>query len=289
MCLNALVFVKQVLQSLLEVTYLIIKKFKRFLVLDRILYAVVLVFLIGFLRHQFLDEIGELGFDGGGALVVELVVAEVDQKSGQVIVFVADSQSQVLGDGLGHIVGVDADGILGRQPQVMGETSREFLHECVDGAHAKTAVIVDDTSHQALRVAFQFLVADAEFVNQDGFHRVRVDSLAIDDFAQCVDDFRLHLVGCGIGKSNGEDVPEIADRSLVFEAEFQVFLDEGEGLSCPRRGLVNLEVAVVFHNQLFSGFRDLGMKGWLEGTVFFLNRSRNVVNERLYDRPRPWV
>ena len=195
-----------------------IQKFKRLLVLDRVLDIVILVLLIGLLGHQFGDEFRELTFDGRRALVVELVVAEVDEQAGEEIVLVADSQPQILGYRVGHFFRVDANGVLVWQAQVVGKTPRQFLHKCIDGAHAETTVIVHDAGHQALGIAFKRLVADFQLFHQDGLHRFEVKFLAVNDFAKRVHDFGLHLVGRGIGEGNGQDVPEIRDCALVFEA-----------------------------------------------------------------------
>ena len=195
-----------------------VQKFKRLLVLDGVFDIVVLVFLVGLLGHQLGDEFGELAFDGRRALVVELVVAEVDEQACEEIVFVADSQAQILGYRVGHLFRVDADGVLVGQAQVVCKASRQLLHKGIDGAHAEAAVIVHDAGHQALGVAFQCLVADSQLFHQDSLHRFGVKFLAVNDFAKRIHDFSLHLIGRGIGEGDGQDVPEIGDCALVFKA-----------------------------------------------------------------------
>ena len=74
--------------------------------------------------------------------LVVFVFAEFFQKPDKILVVFVDSQSEILDDGFGHLIVVDADGILVRQAQVVGETTRQFLHEGVDGANAKVAIVV---------------------------------------------------------------------------------------------------------------------------------------------------
>ena len=114
---------KQRLQSLFKTMDSTVQEFKRLLVLDWVFDIVVLVFLVGLFGHQFGDEIGKLHLDGCGAFVVELVVAEVHQKTGKVVILVGDSQTQVLRNRRRHLVRVDAYCILVGQTQVMGETA----------------------------------------------------------------------------------------------------------------------------------------------------------------------
>ena len=88
-----------------------------------------------------------------------------------------------------------------------------------------------DVGHQVLCITFQFSIGDAQFLNQFRLHRFRIKFLAVDDFLKRVHDFGLHLIGCGIGESDGEDVPEIGHRTFVCKAKLQVFLNERKGLA----------------------------------------------------------
>ena len=151
-------------------------------------------------------------------MVVELVIAEVNEQIGKVIALFRDSQAQTLRDGLRYLVRVDADRVLARQTQVMGKASRQFLHKGVDGAHAKVAVVMHDLRHQALGVAFQRRIVDAQFFQQLGLHRLGVNLIAVDDIAQFLHDFGFHLVGCRIGEGDGQYVPEIGHRTLTGKA-----------------------------------------------------------------------
>ena len=277
------------LDLLLKIAHLTIQEVKRLLVSDFILDGILLVSLVGFLGGQFSDKLGQLLLDGGGASDVVLVVAEVDQEPGQVVIGSADLQADSLRDGLGHLVSVDADGVLARQPQVVREGARQLLHEGVDGADAEAAVVVHNLGHQALGVAFQIRSADAQFFYQTCPHRSRLKRRTVDDLAKGLHYFVLHLVGSGVGKGNGEDMLVIVHAHFIGEAQLQVFLDKGESLARACRGLIHLELRFAWHEyQLFSSFLGLIM-GCEFTTGFFLNRLRKLSNERLYERPKPWV
>ena len=256
------------------------------LILDFILDIVVLIFLVGLFLGQFRDKLGQLLLNGSRALVVELVIAEVNQDSSQkvffsTVCFVTDFQPDILRNGFSDLIGIDADGILAGQPKVVGEGTRQFLHKSVDGTHTETAVVVHDAGHQALGVAFQFSIADAQLLHQYRLHRIGLYHSAIDNLAQGVHDFALHLVGGGIGKGDGEDVLVVTHGILVHKTQFQIFLDECESLTRTSRGLVHLKMSVFLHNyQLFSSFLGLIM-GCELSTVFFLNILRKLSNERL--------
>ena len=76
--------------------------------------------------------------------LVVFVFAKFFQKLDKILVVFVDSQPDVLDDRFGHLIVVDADGILVRQTQVMGETTRQLLHKGVDGADAEIAIVVHD-------------------------------------------------------------------------------------------------------------------------------------------------
>ena len=69
--------------------------------------------------------------------------------------------------------------------------------------------------HQTLRVAFQFCIADTQFLNQCGLHRLGIDLLTVNDFTQCLHDLGFHVVGRRIGEGDGKDVSEIAYRTFT--------------------------------------------------------------------------
>ena len=221
-------------------------------------------------------------------MVVELVVAKVDEQACKVVVLIGNFQTQVGSNRLRHLVSVDANSILAGQTQVVGKTTRQLLHKGIYGAHAETAIIVHDTGHQTLGVLLQLRIGDVKLFYQLGLHRLGVKLRAINDFLQGLHDFGFHLIGGGIGKRDGQDVPIIVHGAFANEAQLQVFLNKREGLPCPCRGLKNLEIVGFSHNnQLFSFFFGLS-NGWLELTAFcFFSKSRRVLNERLNDKPKP--
>ena len=156
--------------ALFKALHLTMQEVKGLLVLGIILDVVVLILLVGLLGHQLSDKVGKLALKGCRALAIELVVAEINEQIGKVISFFRDSQTQILGYCLCYLIRVDADRVLARQSQIVGETPRQLLHEGIDGAHAKTAIVVHNMRHQALRVAFQFRIANAQFLNQFRLH-----------------------------------------------------------------------------------------------------------------------
>ena len=97
------------LHDLFKASRFIIQKINGLLVLRIVLDVVVFVLLVSLFRHQFGDEIGKLAFNSRRALAIELVIAEVDQQACQKIVLIADSQSQLLSNGLRNLVRIDAD------------------------------------------------------------------------------------------------------------------------------------------------------------------------------------
>ena len=192
-------------------------------------------------------------------------------------------QSDVVGHGLRHLIVIDADSILSGQAEVMGEGARQPLHESVNCANAETAVIVDDTVKQPLGVAFQFGLAKAKILHQRSSHRVGGKRFVPDDFAKFRDDFGLHFVGCGIGESDGKNVPKIVGLRLVLQTKLKVFLDDGVGL--PRSGgsLKHFEMCLLRHGLIGSVMGFLLMSGPAEVLMLFLslNKLRKLSNDLL--------
>ena len=129
---------------MLEIIYFIFKIITCFLVFLGICYLVIVFRLVGLFFQQFLGKNREFVFDGVLLFLVIFVFAEFFQKSDKILVVVVDSQSEILDDGFGHLIVIDADGILVRQAQVVGKTTRQLLHKGVDGADAEIAIVVHD-------------------------------------------------------------------------------------------------------------------------------------------------
>ena len=209
---------------------LLAKKVERFFVLFLGLKMICLVFLVSLFRKKLYDELIDVFGDFEALLVVKLCLAEVLNNFGQVGIGASYLFSKAIGDGFGYILLVDTDIVLGRQMEVLGKGSSQPLHERVDGADAEAAVIVEDVLEEQLGVGFQGLPADVELFNQVGFHALgRLARIAMDDVVELLHNLVLHLVGRLVGEGDGEDMAEIGRGVAVFQAQLEIFLDNGIG------------------------------------------------------------
>ena len=128
-----------------KIAYLIIQEIKGLLVLLRIRDVVVFLFLVGFLAHQLLDKLCQLVLKVVGLLVGKTVLAKIHEQLHKKRVVIADFKTYILCNCVGNFLCINTYHVLGRQTQIVGESTRQFLHKGINRTDTETAVIVDDT------------------------------------------------------------------------------------------------------------------------------------------------
>jgi len=154
-------------------------------------------------------------------------------------------------------VGFEVYFIIEGHVQLLGKGRRNTVEEAVYGADGEVAVMIDNFEENGLRPLAELFFLEARFGGDGLEHGVR---LPLAKEAEGIEHAAFHFIGGIVGKSNGQDMPEIIGRKvllmLLAERKLEVFLGEGIGFAGAGRGVIDAKSCMhkIRENEGFEFF-----------------------------------